>query len=188
MEVNTVNLLKHGDFEDTSIDLKPHQDPHQLDYWYIFPPGKTKPVKVNNNAHTGEWAVKLSATEDAVEQDVAGLKEGATYIATVWAKATNPGSATAYFGVKNYGGSEIKVKIDSSEYKQYTIPFTYTGVSGKYPRIYVWVQSMSGGEIYVDDFSLIVDSDLQSLDIENGKLTAEYQADFAGTPLSLIHI
>ena len=180
VDAGSVNLLKHSTFEEEDVPLEEHTEPAQLDNWYYF---SDKTEKVSGQGHDSDWAVKLGATDCALEQDVADLKIGATYTATVWAKATNPGSATAYFGVKNYGGQEIKVKIDSAEYKQYEIPFTYTGApQGKYPRVYVWVERLYGGEIYVDDFALMIDSDLQQMSIENGKITATYRDDYTGTP------
>ena len=36
---------------------------------------------------------------------------------------SNPSTTTAWFGVKNYGGDQIKVQITSTEYQQYEIPF-----------------------------------------------------------------
>lgn len=96
-----------------------------------------------------------------------------TYTATVWAKNTAANSSV-YFGVKNYGGEEIKQKIDnSSDYKQYELSFTVSGNSK--PRVYIWAESLSGGSVYVDDFNMTVNSDFDTLAIENGKLTVTYR-------------
>lgn len=108
-----------------------------------------------------------------MEQDVPNTTASMTYTATVWAKNTAANSSV-YFGVKNYGGEEIKQKIDnSSDYKQYELSFTVSGNSK--PRVYIWAESLSGGSVYVDDFNMTVNSDFDTLAIENGKLTVTYR-------------
>lgn len=108
-----------------------------------------------------------------MEQDVPNTTASMTYTATVWAKNTAANSSV-YFGVKNYGGEEIKQKIDnSSDYKQYELSFTVSGNSK--PRVYIWEESLSGGSVYVDDFNMTVNSDFDTLAIENGKLTVTYR-------------
>lgn len=108
-----------------------------------------------------------------MEQDVPNTTASMTYTATVWAKNTAANSSV-YFGVKNYGGEEIKQKIDnSSDYKQYELSFTVSGNSK--PRVYIWAESLSGGSVYVDDFNMTVNSDFDTLAIENGKLTVTYK-------------
>lgn len=108
-----------------------------------------------------------------MEQDVPNTTASMTYTATVWAKNTATNSSV-YFGVKNYGGEEIKQKIDnSSDYKQYELSFTVSGNSK--PRVYIWAESLSGGSVYVDDFNMTVNSDFDTLAIENGKLTVTYR-------------
>lgn len=108
-----------------------------------------------------------------MEQDVPNTTASMTYTATVWAKNTAANSSV-YFGVKNYGGEEIKQKIDnSSDYKQYELSFTASGNSK--PRVYIWAESLSGGSVYVDDFNMTVNSDFDTLAIENGKLTVTYR-------------
>ena len=173
-----VNLLEHSDFEDTDVPLDAHDaNVPKLGNWSNY---LESTKKVNKEAHSGEWAVELSQSSAAIEQDEDTLQVGTNYVAKVWAKATNPGSTTAYFGVKNYGGTEIKVKITSEEYKQYEIPFTYTG--SDMARVFVWVESMYSGAVYADDFELTVDSDLETVSIENGKVTVDYQEAYTGTP------
>ena len=112
------------------------------------------------------------------------LQKGATYKLSVWAKNTNPSGLRTWLCLKWYGGSEKKVAIDSSEYKQYEIEFTYTGATGsdagKNTRAAIWVESGNSGNVYVDDWSLQISSDLKSLSVENGALKAEYNADYQG--------
>ena len=177
VEVGDVNLLEHSDFED-GVELAPHTQGSKVGNWHAYAEsGVTE--KVKEEAHSGEWAVKMTATGCALEQDEDTLQSGVTYKATVWAKTTNT-NARVYFGLKNHGSAEVKVPITSTEYQQYEIPFTYTG-SGL-PRVYVWIESLSSGAVYVDDFELLADSDLSQVSIENGKITVDYKESYTGTP------
>ena len=176
VEVGDVNLLEHSDFEEEDVALDEHTGGSKIGNWSNYM-AETK--KVKSNAHTGEWAVELGATGCAIEQDEDTLQAGVTYKATVWAKMTNA-NTRAYFGIKNYGGSEIKVPLNSTEYKQYEISFTYTG--NDLPRVYIWVESANGGTVYADDFELLTDSDLKQVSIENGKITVDYKDSYTGTP------
>lgn len=42
------------------------------------------------------------------------------------------------------------------------------------------MESGNSGNVYVDDWSLQISSDLKSLSVENGALKAEYNADYQG--------
>lgn len=182
---SSVNLLKHSTFEETDVDLGPHT-PTKLDNWHQW---LTSSEKVNHDAYSGQWALRMGGMEDSIEQDVANLKVGATYKVSVWAKNTNPSGTVAWFGIKNFttDGSEKKLQITSTEYQKYEMEFTYTGSPGtvdadRYPRAYVWVERSSSGYVYMDDFSMTVVSDLESVSIEDGKITAQYNPEFTGTP------
>ncbi|MGN0335363.1 MAG: S-layer homology domain-containing protein [Lachnospiraceae bacterium] len=180
VNISAENLLVDPGFEDTSADFVPHNGEPKISYWSNYL-DSTK--KANHDAYSGEWAVELGRTACAIEQDSDRLQIGESYVATVWAKATNPSGTSAYFGIKNYGGQEIKVKITSDEYELYEIPFTYTGASGgNYPRIYVWVESMSSGAVYADDFTLTANSDLEEMSIENGRLSVTYREGYSSVP------
>ena len=139
---------------------------------------------MKENAHSGEWAATVGKQNDALEQDVANLQKGATYKLSVWAKNTNPSGLRTWLCLKWYGGSEKKVLLDSSDYKKYDVEFTYTGATGsdagKNTRAAIWVESGNSGNVYVDDWSLQISSNLKSLSVENGTLKAEYNADYQG--------
>lgn len=170
----TENLLKHSTFEETDVDLRVNGGTEQdkSGNWFAYSPGRTV-KKTTDNPHTGDYSVSISSSEDALEQDVLNTTASMTYTATVWAKNTAANSSV-YFGVKNYGGEEIKQKIDnSSDYKQYKLSFTVSGNSK--PRVYIWAENLSGGSVYVDDFNMTVNSDFDTLAIENGKLTVTYR-------------
>lgn len=185
--VTNENLLKNPTFEE-GVDLGTHSDSNQnnkVGNWFAYStqnPGTVK--KVQENAHNGEWSATVAKQNDALEQDVPDLQKGATYKLSVWAKNTNPSGLKTWLCLKWYGGSEKKVAIDSSEYKQYEIEFTYTGATGtdagKNTRVAIWVERGNSGNVYVDDWSLQISSDLKSLSVENGALKAEYNADYQG--------
>lgn len=174
---SSINLLENSDFEDTSVALEPHSSGDKLNKWSNY---KDSVKKVQKNAHTGEWAVEFTESDSSLEQDSNDLQAGITYEAKVWAKVTGTGTK-AYLGVKNYGGDEVKVLLDSAEYKEYTVPFTYTDTS-KNPRVYVWVETIGSGAVYVDDFSMMSNGDLKTVSVENGKIFVEYQDSYKGTP------
>lgn len=137
--------------------------------------------KEKGNAHSGEWSVSLENTGDALEQDIAGLQKGSVYKVSVWAKNTNPNATEAFLCVKNYGGEQKKVLINSKEYKKYEIEFTYTGDSkGINPRVAAFVRKGGNGKVYVDDWSFEIVSDLKKLSVENGCLEVEYKDDYVG--------
>ena len=111
-----------------------------------------------------------------MEQDVPNTTASMTYTATVWAKNTAANSSV-YFGVKNYGGEEIKQKIDnSSDYKQYELSFTVSGNSK--PRVYIWAESLSGGSFFICNFYLKTISAFFFFLIVKRKLSISYKKNF----------
>lgn len=178
--VTNENLFKYPTFEE-DVPLEEHNDSNQnnkVGNWFYY---QDTVKKEQGNAHTGEWAVSLGKTNDALEQDVPNLQKGATYKVSVWAKNTNPSGVRAYLCVKFYGGNEKKVVIDSTEYKKYEVEFVYTGdTSGKNTRTAIWVENGSKGNIYVDDWAFEISSNLKSLSVDNGSLNAEYKEDYTG--------
>ncbi len=131
--------------------------------------------------NSGDWSVSLEKTNDALEQDVANLQKGATYKVSVWAKNTNPSGITAYLCLKYYGGNEKKVLIDSAEYRKYEVEFVYTGdTSGKNTRSAIWIERATSGNIYIDDWSFEIASNLKSFSVDNGSLKAEYKEGYTG--------
>lgn len=178
--VTNENLLKNPTFEEDK-PFTEHSEQNQnnkVGNWFNF---QDSVKKEKGNAHAGEWAASLEKTNDALEQDIPNLQKGATYKVSVWAKNTNPNGTKAYLCVKSYGGSEKKVQITSSDYKKYEVEFVYTGDStGKNTRTAIWVERANAGKIYVDDWSFTISSDLKSLSVENGMLTAKYNEDYTG--------
>lgn len=178
--VTNENLLKNPNFEEAT-PFTEHSEENQNNKtgnWFYF---QNSVKKEKGNAHSGEWSASLGETNDALEQDIPNLQKGATYKVSVWAKNTNPNGLKAYLCVKFYGGTEKKVAITSTDYKKYEVEFVYTGDnSGKNTRTAIWVERANTGNIYVDDWSFTIASDLKSLSVENGTLTAEYNEDYTG--------
>lgn len=178
--VTNENLLKYPSFEE-DVPLEEHNDinkDNKVGNWFYF---QDTVKKERGNAHTGDWSVSLEKTNDALEQDVANLQKGATYKVSVWAKNTNPSGITAYLCLKYYGGNEKKVLIDSAEYKKYEVEFVYTGdTSGKNTRSAIWIERATSGNIYIDDWSFEIASNLKSFSVDNGSLKAEYKEGYTG--------
>lgn len=178
VQASTQNLVKYGDFEseESVKDWRSEIQNKQLDCWWSYAPraAAEKPVRVQGNVHSGQYAAKLNGSNQSLQQDIDGLIVGAEYTVSVWARTTNA-NTVCWFGVQHYGGNDIKVKIDSTEYKQYSIDFTYTGVTGKYFRIFNWIETYNGGEVYVDDISLTMKSAIDNVSIENGKMAVTFK-------------
>src|SRR5699024_10301586 len=114
-------------------------------------------------------------------QDIQDLQMGETYKLSLWAKNTNPDKTSAYIVLKNYGGNEKQLKIDSSEYEQYEAQFVVTGYKDDMPRIAAWAEESSEGEVSVDDWELVsVGSDITDLNIENGLITVDFHENYQG--------
>ena len=172
----TENLVGDPSFEDdNNVTLKPEGIPYEPGVWYSY----AGPEKVKEEAHTGNTSILIPRTDSAIEQDLDKDKliQNEVYTAKVWAKNEDP-SQSVYFGVKNFGGNEIKVKIDSTEYKEYMIPFTYTGDSN--PRIYIWAEMLDGAKVYADDFSVVLSTDIENILFENGKITVQFADEYSG--------
>lgn len=115
-----------------------------FDWWSKA--GTTLSVVNDGNAHSGSYAVKLP-TSTGIDQWVF-VKPNTTYKMTGWGKAGAGGSLL--FGVKNYGGTEIKYTFTSTSYTQGSITFT-TGATSTLADIYFY--GLSGtNACYGDDF------------------------------------
>lgn len=169
------NLLVNPDFEESTA-FSPAGSSH-LGNWYVW----QNAAKTTDDKQSGDTSVKFTGSDSALEQDVAStdLIQGMTYVYTVWARLTGETSAEHIVGVKNYGGSEIKQQVTSTEWTKYEIEFTYT--SGT-PRVYGYVGTHDGVDMYIDNASVTAKSDVESVSIENGKLTVKFADSYAGTP------
>ncbi|MBU5468197.1 right-handed parallel beta-helix repeat-containing protein [Virgibacillus sp. MSJ-26] len=172
------NLVIYPSYEE-DVDFEPHVGGQaKVGNWFYYGEGVER---VKNEPHSGDYAARLSSTSDALEQDIQDLQVGETYKLSVWAKNTNPDKTSAYIVLKNYGGNEKQLKIDSSEYEQYEAQFVFTGDKDDMPRIAAWVEESSEGEVYVDDWELVSEgSDIADLNIENGLITVDFDENYQG--------
>lgn len=121
--------------------------------------------------------VKFSAKESSLQYNVDGstLCPGTTYTFSVYVK-TESGDDILDVGVKQYNadGTAQTVKTAGNEWTQYSVSFTY--VSGD-PILYVYNNvynpTSSAAVAYVDDASLVADTDVDRISISNGAIAVE---------------
>lgn len=172
------NLLVNPDFEE-STEFSPAGSSH-LGNWYVW----QNAAKTTDAKQSGNASVKFTGNESALEQDVAStdLIQGMTYVYTVWARLTGETSEEHIVGVKNYGGSEIKQQVTSTEWTEYKIEFEYT--SGN-PRVYGYVGTHAGVDMYIDNASVTAKSGVESVSIENGQLTVKFAESYTPSETDL---
>ncbi|MHA0857444.1 discoidin domain-containing protein [Paenibacillus sp. CMAA1364] len=170
------NYLKHSTFEETDVSLSTDFPTDKFGNWYAF----QGPIKVQGNAHEGDWSVKMSTAGQSLEQDVKGLQPGLTYEYAVWVKADDVTKGALKVGVKNHGSSEARVTATSNDWKRYSLEFTST--TGRV-RTYAWLDTnTAGNNFYMDDATLTLKSDLKQVDVVNGMVTAQFKDDYSGIP------
>lgn len=167
------NLLVNPGF-DGSEEFQQSDGGSFVGNWFAY----QGPAKTQEEVYSGTTAAKLARDGAALEQDIPGLIEGMTYEFNVWAKLSATGSGSHYIGVKNYGGEEIKQRVDSAEWKKYTLEFTYSGNTDV--RVYCWLESAGGVSCYLDEASLIAKGDIQRVAVTNGQVQVTFAEDYAG--------
>ena len=151
------NLLSNADFESDFGSS-------HIGNWNVW----QSVEKSTDDAKTGEASGKFAGVQSSLEQDLTGLQNGMTYVFSVWARLSADSDAQQHMvGVKNFGGEEIKVQVTSKEWKEYKIEFVPTNGGA---RVYGWVDAHNGIDMYIDDASVSVKSDIESITIENGKI------------------
>jgi len=103
---------------------------------------------VNNNANTGNFAVKVTGVAGA--QQIVNLKPNTQY--TLSAQIKTQGGQ-GILGVKDYGGPEKGVGTTASNYTSKSLSFT-TGSSNTSANIYLFIPN-NGTIAFGDDFSLV---------------------------------
>ncbi|MGN0335020.1 MAG: S-layer homology domain-containing protein [Lachnospiraceae bacterium] len=168
------NLLVNPDFEDPTA-FSPAGGSHAGNWFYW-----QRAAKTTDDAQSGHASAKFTGSDSALEQDVPGLQKGMTYVYSVWAKLSGT-SATAVHtvGVKNYGGDELKRTVTSTEWEKIEIEFVYTGGT---TRVYGYTQTHGGVDMYIDNASLSVKSDIREMSIQNGQLDVMFADSYAGEP------
>ena len=165
------NLLDNPDFEEDKA-FSPAGTDHRGN-WFVW----QSAARTTEDARSGKASVKFTGDNAALEQDIDGLITGQTYVYTVWAKVSKENNGEHTVGLKNYGGDEIKEKVVSTEWTKHEIEFVYTGGT---PRVYGYVKTHDGADLYIDNASVTLKSDVESVSIENGKLTAKFVDSYEG--------
>ena len=166
---NSANKILNAGFE--SGTLSP---------WYLSSSGSSL---VGNNARTGTYAVQIGASFNGVNQDITGLSASTTYTLSGWAKVATSGESV-YIGVKNFGGTEASVAINSTAYAQGSLNFT-TGAGNTSATIYCYKLS-GNGVAYCDDFSVSSGTSLTNF-APAGTLTASSSIENYGFFLNLLN-
>ena len=169
------NLLVNPDFEDSKA-FSPAGGSH-VGNWFSW----QSSAKATGDAQSGNGFAKFTGGYSALEQDLDGssLIPGMTYVYTVWAKLSGTTTTEHIIGVKNYGGAELKQQVKSTEWEKYEIEFVY--LSGN-PRVYGYVGTHGGVDMYIDNASVAAKSDVESVSIKNGELTVKFVDSYTGTP------
>ena len=169
------NLLVNPDFEDSKA-FSPAGGSH-VGNWFSWQSSS----KATGDAQSGNGFVKFTGGDSALEQDLEGssLIPGMTYVYTVWARLSGTTTQEHIIGVKNYGGAEVKQQITSTDWEKYEIEFVY--LSGN-PRVYGYVGTHAGVDMYIDNASVVAKSDVQSVSIKNGEMTVKFADSYTGIP------
>ncbi len=129
------DIENNGSFEDGSND------------WNLYGGAS----RVNNNAQTGSWAVRLGNNNGA-EQTITGLTPNTTYRLTGWGKVN--GNNPLFIGVKRYGGNEKSVRFTTNQYTKGELEFT-TGFGKNANRVVIYAYKAKGDEAgFADNLSL----------------------------------
>lgn len=105
------------------------------------------------NARTGNDAVQLpGGTSSGAEQTVTGLAPNTQYRLQGFAKSATAGQCV-YVGVKNFGGTETRSCVSTTNYTAGTVTFT-TGSTNTSALIYFWNPPANTATGYGDDISL----------------------------------
>ncbi|MEG8946843.1 endo-1,4-beta-xylanase [Rosettibacter firmus] len=132
---------------------------------------------VINSLGSNDWDIQLVA-------DSIPVKQGETYVYTIWAKAEKSG-AQANFTVGNYSYNEygaIRPASLTTEWKQFTMEFTITD-NQQYIRAPIHFNRSGnvGNTIYIDNLSIVNKKDIPSpkkpivLEAEDGVLGSDYE-------------
>ena len=134
-----INLLKNPGFENGTQG------------WNV---NKGCPIySVNNNARSGESALRFEGTRCGVFQNINGLKSNTEYKVTAYMKSEN--NEAVLLKVRFYGGEDITRRYNKSEYGEVTFTFK-TGPENTSARIAL-LKYVAGatGRSWFDDLSLV---------------------------------
>ncbi|MCY3023195.1 MAG: PA14 domain-containing protein [Planctomycetota bacterium] len=104
--------------------------------------GGTTVVHETDNAHSGEWSVRLNPGKGGCGQKLKGLTPNTTYLLTGFAK-TGKGDSVR-IGAKEYGGTERAGTVKEEAYTEVSVTFT-TGATNTEATIFCY---KDGGKSY----------------------------------------
>ena len=175
---SSINLLKNPGFENGTQG------------WNV---NKGCPIySVNNNARSGESALRFEGTRCGVFQNINGLKPNTEYKVTAYMKSEN--NEAVLLKVRFYGGEDITRRYNKSEYGEVTVTFK-TGPENTSARIAL-LKYVAGatGRSWFDDLS-VVEVGSNSIAKNNNSSTTKnllnnsgFENGTKGWNLSLIHI
>ena len=136
------NLLSNSSFEQGNA------------YWdaYSFPTA----YAVQQNPHSGAWAMRVGTGEGGRAQLVPRLRPGATYKVAAWAMVSTPGEA-GYIGIECYDMAGTQYvdgfTVSSTSYAYYEKEITLPSTLDSYAVVYIWKNS-GPGYLYADEVCL----------------------------------
>ena len=136
---SSINLLRNPGFENGTQG------------WNV---NKGCPIySVNNNARSGESALRFEGTRCGVFQNINGLKPNTEYKVTAHMKSEN--NEAVLLKVRFYGGEDITRRYNKSEYGEVTVTFK-TGPENTSARIAL-LKYVAGatGRSWFDDLSVV---------------------------------
>ena len=153
---SSINLLKNPGFENGTQG------------WNV---NKGCPIySVNNNARSGESALRFEGTRCGVFQNINGLKPNTEYKVTAHMKSEN--NEAVLLKVRFYGGEDITRRYNKSEYGEVTVIFK-TGPENTSARIAL-LKYVAGatGRSWFDDLS-VVEAGSKSIAKNNNSTTTK---------------
>lgn len=152
------NLLKNAGFEDTLTKSD----------WSTWQTATRTTTENHSGSACGMLTPKLP-NGASLEQDVANLQVGVTYVYSAWVKVVGTVSSDTCIGVKNYGGAEKKVQLTSdTDWTQLSLEFTYSGTQSA--RVFAWYDGNQNCTVYIDDATLTAKGGIESAEISNGTI------------------
>ncbi|ABD79376.1 carbohydrate-binding protein [Saccharophagus degradans] len=106
---------------------------------------------LSTEAHSGSYAGKVTGGPSAFSQTIPNLTPNTTYSLSAFVKAR--AGHTGFLGVKEYGGQETSLIVNSTHYQKKTITFT-TGPNASSAKIYLYVRD-NNHVAFIDELVIV---------------------------------
>ena len=171
-ETEAVNLLFNPGFEEEMTNVATGVGNLVGNWNRYFTAGSNQSdvERTSEVKRTGEYAGVIASNGGAIEQDINNLQVGKTYIFKAYVKLSEGATGTDFIlGAKNYasGNDEQKVSVNSSEWTEMSVQFTYSDNS-KPARVYLYAASANGAKAYIDDTVLM---EKEEADTDEGEVS-----------------